>query len=62
MRDDLLVRCFKSPVVNFGEEVVQIVVPKTCSSSGHETCAHCGLSSSHQATGKTFDRVTSTFY
>ena len=61
VRDDLLVRCFKSPVVNFGEEIVQIVLPKNVRVQATKL-AHCGLFSGHQGTGKTFDRVTSSFY
>ena len=61
VRDDLLVRCFKSPVVNFWEEIVQIVLPKNVRVQVMKL-VHCGLFSGHQGTGKTFDRVTSSFY
>ena len=60
MRDDLLGRCFKSPVVKFGEEIVQIVLPKNVRVQVMKL-AHCGLFSGHHGTGKTFDRVTSSF-
>ena len=61
VRDDLLVRCFKSSVINFGEMVVQVVLPETLRMEVLKL-AHCGLLSGHQGTAKTFDRVTSSFH
>ena len=61
IKDNLLVRCFQSPSVKFGEQVVQVVLPKGLHTQVLKL-AHCGLLSGHQGTSKTFERISASFY
>ena len=54
-------RCFKSPVVRFGEEFAHVVLPTKLRMQVLQL-AHCGLFSGHQGVTKTLDRVTSSFH
>ena len=57
----LLVRVFQSPVIQYGEKIIQVVLPKSLHLQVLKL-AHCGLLAGHLGVSKTFDRISSSFY